>query len=148
MSARAEPIVRRDWGDDTSTVLVVRTEDTSKHPETIEGLMRGPMNAINFICPRNAGAQKAISDAINNFTSKRPSVTDLFRGPSRTRVTADLNLNTLAEYALLNKEAGFAREVPDLSTLVDLSLVRSLSEEDSPENRCSVVWGRLHRPWP
>lgn len=112
-------------GDYTTTVLVVNTDYAKKNPDAVKALIRGHLSAINFIRSSNAGAQKAISDAIYSFTGKRPSVSDLFKGLSRTKVTSDINLKVLAEYAQLNKEAGFAREVPDLSKLVDLSLVRS-----------------------
>ena len=54
----------------------------------------------------------------------------MYRGPARarTKVTWDINLTTLAEYAQLNREAGFARDVPDLARFVDLSLIRSLAK--------------------
>ena len=112
-------------GDYTTTVLVVSTEYARKNPEAVRGLLRGHLAAISFIKSSNAGAQKSISDAIYGFTGKRPSTNELFKGLSRTRITSDINLKTLAEYAQLNKEAGFAREVPDLSKLLNLSLVKS-----------------------
>jgi NitT/TauT family transport system substrate-binding protein len=115
-------------GDYTTTVLVVSTEYARKNPEAVKALLRGHLSAINFIRSSNAGAQKAVSDEIYSITGKRPSVSDLFKGLSRTRITSDINLKTLAEYTQLNKEAGFAREVPDLNKLVDLSLVKSLGK--------------------
>ena len=115
-------------GDYTTTVLVVSTDYAKKNPEAVKALLRGHLAAISFIRASNAGAQKAISDEIYSFTGKRPSPADLFKGLARTQVTADINLKTLAEYAQLNKEAGFARAVPDLGKLVDLSWVRALAK--------------------
>ncbi|GAA4022212.1 ABC transporter substrate-binding protein [Deinococcus rubellus] len=115
-------------GDYTTTVLVVSTDYAKKNPEAVKALLRGHLAAINFIKASNAGAQKAISDEIYSFTGKRPSSADLFKGLARTQVTSDINLKTLAEYAQLNMEAGFARAVPDLGKLVDLSWVKALAK--------------------
>ncbi len=115
-------------GDYTTTVLVVSTDYAKKNPDAVKALLRGHLAAINFIKSSNAGAQKAVSDEIYSFTGKRPSSADLFKGLARTRVTYDINLKTLAEYAQLNMEAGFARAVPDLGKLVDLSWVKALAK--------------------
>ena len=114
-------------GDYTTTVLVVRSEYAKQNPDAVRGLLRGHLSAINFIKSSNAGAQKAVSDEIYSFTGQRPSSADLFKGLARTQVTYDINLKTLAEYAQLNQEAGFARAVPDLGKLVDLSVVKGLA---------------------
>ena len=117
-----------EGGNYTTTVLVVNTKYAAQNPETVKDLLRGHLSAINFIKGSNAGAQKAIAEQIYSFTGKRPNTAELFKALSRTRVTWDINLKTLAEYAQLNKEAGFARDVPDLNKFVDLSLVRSLTK--------------------
>ncbi|RJF68990.1 ABC transporter substrate-binding protein [Deinococcus cavernae] len=117
-----------EGGNYTTTVLVVNTKFAAQNPDAVKALLRGHLNAIKFIGGSNAGAQKAIAEQIYAFTGKRPNTAELFKALSRTRVTWDINLKTLAEYAQLNKEAGFARDVPDLGKLVDLSLVRSLAK--------------------
>ena len=114
-------------GDYTTTVLVVRSDYARKNPEALRALLRGHLSAIKFIKSSNAGAQESVSDEIYSFTGKRPSSADLFKGLARTQVTYDINLKTLAEYAQLNQEAGFARAVPDLGKLVDLSVVKGLA---------------------
>lgn len=116
-----------EGGNYTTTVLVVNTRFAEQNPEAVRGLLRGHLAAIAFIGRSNAGAQKAIADQIQAFTGKRPNSAELFKALARTRVTWDINLKTLAEYAQLNKEAGFAREVPDLGRFVNLSLVRELA---------------------
>ena len=115
-------------GNYTSTVLVVNTKYAAANPETVKDLLRGHLAAINLINKSNAGAQKAISDQIYAFTGKRPNSAELFKALARTKVTWDINLQTLGEYAQLNKEAGFARDVPDLNKFVDLSVVKSLAK--------------------
>jgi NitT/TauT family transport system substrate-binding protein len=115
-------------GNYTTTVLVVNTTYASKYPTALRGLLRGHLTAIDFIKRSNAGAQKAVAEQIYSFTGKRPNTNELFRALARTRVTWDINLSTLGEYAQLNKEAGFARDVPDLGRFVDLSVIRGLAK--------------------
>ncbi|PNY80484.1 ABC transporter substrate-binding protein [Deinococcus koreensis] len=117
-----------EGGNYTTTVLVVNTKFAGQNPEAVKGLLRGHLAAIRFIGGSNAGAQKAIAEQIYSFTGKRPNTAELFKALARTKVTWDINLKTLAEYAQLNKEAGFARDVPDLNRFVDLTLVRSLAK--------------------
>ena len=117
-----------EGGNYTTTVLVVNTKYAAQNPEIVKDLLRGHLAAINFIGRSNAGAQKAIADQIAAFTGKRPNSAELFKALARTKVTWDINLKTLAEYAQLNKEAGFARDVPDLGKFVDLSVVRGLAK--------------------
>ncbi|MBZ9752421.1 ABC transporter substrate-binding protein [Deinococcus sp. HMF7604] len=117
-----------EGGNYTTTVLVVNTKYAAANPDTLTDLLRGHLNAIKFIGSSNAGAQKAIAEQINTFTGKRPGSAELFKALARTRVTWDINLKTLAEYAELNKEAGFARDVPDLSKFVNLNIIRGLAK--------------------
>lgn len=115
-------------GDYTTTVLTVNPKYAQQNPDAVKALLRGHLAAISYIQKSNAGAQKAIADQIYTFTGKRPNSAELFRALARTRVTWDINLKTLGEYAQLNKEAGFARDVPDLNKFVDLSLIKSLAK--------------------
>ncbi len=115
-------------GDYTTAVLALNSKYAAANPEALRGLLRGHLAAIDSIKKSNAGAQKAIADQIYTYTGKRPNSGELFKSLARTRVTWNINLNTLAEYAQLNKEAGFARDVPDLNKFVDLSIVKSLAK--------------------
>ena len=117
-----------EGGNYTTTVLTVNTKYAAANAETVKGLLKGHLAAINYIKGSNAGAQKSIAEQIYAFTGKRPNTNELFKALARTRVTWDINLKTLAEYAQLNKEAGFARDVPDLNRFVNLDLIRSLAK--------------------
>lgn len=117
-----------EGGNYTTTVLAVNTRYAQQNPEAVKALLRGHLAAIHFIQQSNAGAQKAIADQIYSFTGKRPNSGELFKALARTKVTWDINQKTLSEYAQLNKEAGFARDVPDLSKFLDLSVIRGLAK--------------------
>ncbi|GGS32782.1 ABC transporter substrate-binding protein [Deinococcus knuensis] len=116
-----------EGGNYTTTVLTVNTKYAAANPDTLRGLLKGHLAAINYIKGSNAGAQKAVAEQIYAFTGKRPNTAELFKALARTKVTWDINLKTLAEYAQLNREAGFARDVPDLNRFVNLDLIRSLA---------------------
>ncbi len=113
-------------GDYTSTVLVVNRDFAQKYPGTLRALLEGHKQAVAFVESNPAEAQAAAAHQIEEMTGKRPSDADLQKALSRTHVTWDINLDTLNEYAQLNKEAGFSRQAPDLNELVDLSVIKSL----------------------
>ncbi len=115
-------------GNYTTTVLVINSKYAQQYPDTVKALLRGHVSAINFINTSNAAAQKAVGEQIYAFTGQRPNTAELFKALARTRVTASINLKTLAEYAQLNKEAGFARDVPDLNRLVNLSPLNTVTK--------------------
>lgn len=115
-------------GNYSTTVLTINTKYAEQNPELIKDLLRGHLNAIAFIDKSSAGAQKSIAEQIYTFTGKRPNTAELFKALSRTKITSELNLKNLADYAQLNKEAGFARDVPDLTKFVDLSIIKSLGK--------------------
>ncbi|WP_309571625.1 ABC transporter substrate-binding protein [Deinococcus sp.] len=118
------------WADGnyTTTVLTVNTKYAAANADTVRGLLKGHLAAIDYIKGSNAGAQKAVAEQIYAFTGKRPNTNELFKALARTKVTWEINLTTLGEYAQLNREAGFARDVPDLGKFVDLSVIRSLAK--------------------
>ncbi|WP_045234147.1 ABC transporter substrate-binding protein, partial [Deinococcus pimensis] len=115
-------------GDYTTTVLVGSTRFMSQNPELTQAVLRGHLAGIAYIRKSNAAAQKAVSDEIFEITRQRPDRDVLFKALARTRVTDEIELDKLAEYAVLNKEAGFARDVPDLSKFVNLSMIRALKK--------------------
>lgn len=115
-------------GNYTTTVLVVNTRFAQQNPGAVKALLRGHVASIKYIGKSNAAAQKAIAEQIYAFTGKRPNTAELFKALARTKVTSAINLKTLGEYAQLNKEAGFARAVPDLGKLVNLSVLNAASK--------------------
>lgn len=118
---------KRIWkgGDYTTTVLVGNTKFMAQNPEVTAAILRGHLGGIAYIKNSNAAAQKALSDEIFEMTRQRPDRDVLFRALARTQVTPNINLETLGEYAQLNKEAGFARDVPDLARFVNFGPLKS-----------------------
>jgi NitT/TauT family transport system substrate-binding protein len=115
-------------GDYTTTVLVGSTTFMKDNPELTRAVLRAHLGGIAFIKKSNAAAQKSLSAEIARITKQKPDRDALFSGLSRTVVTEKLNLKTLEEYAQLNKEAGFSREVPDMSKFVNLEFLKSVQK--------------------
>ncbi|GGJ40130.1 ABC transporter substrate-binding protein [Deinococcus roseus] len=119
---------RQIWkgGNYTTTVLVGNTRFIKDNPKVTEAILKGHLAGINFIKKSNVLAQKALSNEIYNFTKQRPDQTVLFKALARTRVGWDIPLDTLEEYAQLNKEAGFSRNLPDFDQFLNLDLLQKL----------------------
>ncbi|WP_261665398.1 ABC transporter substrate-binding protein [Deinococcus sp. Marseille-Q6407] len=115
-------------GDYTTTVLVVNSDYAEKYPGTLQALLKAHRQAVAFVKDQPDEARAAVARQVEAMTGKRPSDADLKKALGRTQVTWDINQTTLAEYAQLNQEAGFSRQVPDLNKMLDLSVVRSLNE--------------------
>jgi len=49
----------------------------------------------------------------------------LQRALKRTQISVNFNLDALKEYADLNKEAGFVRDLPDFGKLVNLEPLKA-----------------------
>lgn len=58
-------------GKYVTTQLIVRTEFLKKHPDAVERLLRGHVEATAFLNDHPAEAQKAANDAIERLTGKR-----------------------------------------------------------------------------
>lgn len=121
---------KRIWkgGDYTTTVLVGATRFMSQNPGLTQDILRGHLAGIAYIRKSNAAAQKAVGDEIFAITRTRPDRDVLFRALARTKVTDEIELDKLAEYAVLNKEAGFSRELPDLAKFVNLTMLKALKK--------------------
>ena len=121
---------RQIWkgGNYTTTVLVGNTSFMKDNPKVTEALLKGHLAGINFIKKSNVLAQKALSNEIFDITKQRPDQKVLFKALSRTRVGWQIPLDTLTEYAELNRDAGFARDTPDFSKVLNLDLIEKLSK--------------------
>ena len=115
-------------GDYTTTVLVGNTAFMKDNPELTRAVLRAHLGGIAFVKKSNAAAQKSLSDEIARITGQKPDRDALFTGLSRTVVTEKINFKTLEEYAQLNKEAGFSRDVPDLNKFVNLEYLKSVQK--------------------
>lgn len=121
---------RQIWkgGNYTTTVLVGNTTFMKDNPKITEAILRGHLDGINYIKKSNVLAQKALSNEIYDITKQRPDQKVLFKALARTKIGWQIPMDTLEEYAELNRDAGFARATPDFSQFLNLSLVQKLAK--------------------
>ncbi|MFC4453075.1 aliphatic sulfonate ABC transporter substrate-binding protein [Deinococcus sonorensis] len=113
-------------GDYPTAVVIVNTKFAAANPELVKAFLKAHLSAVAFIKKNPPAAQQAISRQLEKLTGQKVAPLVLQRALSRTQISADLNQDALREYADLNKEAGYTREVPDLSKVVNLSVLKSL----------------------
>lgn len=113
-------------GDYPTTVVIVNTQFAKDNPELVKAFLKAHVQAVAFINKNAPAAQTAISDKLLELTKQKISPTVLQLALKRTKITTDVNLDALKEYGDLNKEAGYTRDLPDYSKLLDLSLLKSL----------------------
>ena len=112
-------------GNYPSAVVIVNTQFAADNPQLVQAFVKAHLNAINFILKNTPAAQTAISSQLLKLTGQKVNALVLQRALSRTRITADIDIDALKEYADLNREAGYAREVPDLSKAVNLTYLNA-----------------------
>lgn len=111
-------------GQYPSTILIVNTKFAQANPALVTAFLKAHADAVAFINKKPAAAQTAINNQLARLTGQKLDPRVLQRAFTRTRFTTGLDLNALNEYAALNVEAGYARNVPDLKTFLSPSLLK------------------------
>ncbi|MGH3852635.1 MAG: ABC transporter substrate-binding protein [Pseudonocardiaceae bacterium] len=120
-------------GQFATTVLVVRTEFLERYPRTVEALLRGHVEAVQWATQHPAEAKTAVSNAINALTGKplKPEVVD--RAWRNLTITDDPIAASLQRSADNAVTAGVATRGVDLHGIYDLSILnRILTEQGLP----------------
>ncbi len=112
-------------GDYPTTVVVVNTKFALENPDVVLAFLRGHVKAVKFISANGPAAQTVIAKKLLELTKQKVDPKQLQRALKRTRITVEFNLDALKEYADLNKEAGFVRDLPDFGKMVNLEPLRA-----------------------
>ena len=112
-------------GDYPTTVVVVNTQFALENPETVRAFLRGHVKAVNFVNSSGAAAQTTIAKKLLELTKQKVDPKGLARALKRTRISVNFSLDALKEYADLNREAGFIRDLPDFGKLVNLEYLKA-----------------------
>jgi NitT/TauT family transport system substrate-binding protein len=111
------------------TVIVTTPDFLSAHPEMVEKLL-----AVNHLWTTrlNADPQKYVpqlEQALETLTGKRlaPGVTA--DALARVKFTEDLDSETFQANAQWAYDLGFAKEKPDLGSLIDLSILKKVQSK-------------------
>ncbi|HKR50337.1 MAG TPA: ABC transporter substrate-binding protein [Pseudonocardiaceae bacterium] len=113
-------------GQFVTTHLIVRTEFLENHPQTVEALLRGHVDAVQWATQNPAEAKNVVNDGIKTRTGKplTPEVID--RAWQHLTVTVDPIAASLQHSADSAVTAGVAKEKVDLHGIYDLSILNRI----------------------
>ncbi|MGH3801591.1 MAG: ABC transporter substrate-binding protein [Pseudonocardiaceae bacterium] len=120
-------------GQFVTTQLIVRTEFLDNHPQTVEALLRGHLDAVQWATQNSAEAKTVVNDGIGALTGKplMPDVVD--RAWQNLTVTPDPIASSLQRSAENAVAAGVAKEKVDLNGVYELSILnRILTQRGLP----------------
>ncbi|HET9118095.1 MAG TPA: ABC transporter substrate-binding protein [Pseudonocardiaceae bacterium] len=121
-------------GQFVTTHLIVRTEFLERHPQTVEALLRGHIDAVQWATQNPAEVKTVVSDGINRLTGKPliPEVVD--RAWQNLTVTADPIAASLQRCADNAVAAGVASKQIDLHGVYELSILNRILAQRSLPN--------------
>jgi NitT/TauT family transport system substrate-binding protein len=120
-------------GQFASTQLIVRTEFLERYPQTVEALLRGHVDAVQWATQNSTEAKTVVNDAISALTGRalKPDVID--RAWRNITVTDDPVAASLQRSAQNALAAGLASKQIDLQGIYELStLNRILTQRSLP----------------
>ena len=112
-----------------TTHLIVRTEFLEEYPETVEALLRGHVEAVEWATANPAEARTVVNDGIGALTGQPLGDDVLARAWDNLEVTVDPVASSLAESAADAFVAGTAEEEVDLDGIYDLSALNAILAE-------------------
>jgi NitT/TauT family transport system substrate-binding protein len=120
-------------GQFVTTHLVVRTEYLERHRQTVEALLRGHVDAVQWATENSAEAKSVVNDGINALTGKplKPDVVD--RAWQDLTVTDDPIATSLQRSAANAVTAGVTTKQVDLHGIYEISILnRILNQRGLP----------------
>lgn len=120
-------------GQFVTTHLIVRTEFLEDHPQTVEALLRGHVDAVQWATQNSTEAKTVVNDGINARTGKplAPEVID--RAWQNLTVTNDPIAASLQHSADSAVAVGVAKEKVDLQGIYELPILnRILTQRGLP----------------
>jgi NitT/TauT family transport system substrate-binding protein len=113
-------------GKFATTELIVTTSFLRKHPRSVKALLKGELDAVDFINSDSASAQRVTNAALDQLTGKALPANVVAAAFKDLTVTVDPAAETLQADADHGYAAGTLRAKPDLRGLVDLTLLNQL----------------------
>lgn len=108
------------------TLLAVRTDFLTAHPETVKALLAGHLDAADFIAKNPAKAQQDVADVIAKISGKPLRQSVIQAAWKQLEFTVDPVSSSLLLGAQHAFEVGVLTKEPRLDKLVDLSLLNGL----------------------
>jgi NitT/TauT family transport system substrate-binding protein len=120
-------------GQFVTTHLIVRTDFLQRHPQTVEALLRGHVDAVQWATQHPAEAKTAVNDGINALTGKPLQADVIDRAWQGLTVTDDPIATSLQRNAANAVAAGVTIKQVDLHGIYELSILnRILAQRGLP----------------
>jgi NitT/TauT family transport system substrate-binding protein len=120
-------------GQFPTTVLLVRTDFLRQHPDTVDALLRGEQQAIDFAAANPAEAKTVTNSAIQRLTGATLPAPVLDRAFSELSFGPDPLASTFTQLAKDSVTAKVATSATDVTGLMDLTeLSKVLQAEGKP----------------
>lgn len=113
-------------GQFPSTVLIVRTQFLQQHPQTVQALIKGELDAIDYEQSNQAGAEAAVNDQLKQLTGKPLQQNVLDRAFSKIKLTVDPLATDFPELTKDQVIAGIAKSQPGLTGFADLTALNTV----------------------
>ncbi len=125
-----------------TTVLIVRTQYLEQHPETVQGLLKGELDSINWAKANNAAAEAAVNDELKQLTGKALSQAVIDRAFSKITMTPDPLASDFPALATDQVTAGIVKTAPKVAGFADLTLLNNeLKAEGQPTVSAGAIGG-------
>ena len=118
-------------GQFVTTQLIVRTEFLERHPQTVEALLRGHVEAVQWANQNSAEAKTVVNNGINALTGKPLTPEVLDRAWQNLTVTDDPIAASLQRSADNAVAAGVATKRVDLHGIYQLSILNQIRAQRS-----------------
>ncbi|WP_019585870.1 ABC transporter substrate-binding protein [Deinococcus apachensis] len=111
-------------GQYPTTIVIVNTKFAQANPALVTAFLKAHADAVAYLNKSPAAARTVVNNELEKLTGQKVDLRVLQRAMVRTRFTTRVDLDALNDYAALNVEAGYARNVPDLKAFLLPSLLK------------------------
>jgi NitT/TauT family transport system substrate-binding protein len=112
-----------------TTVLIVRTQYLREHPQTVQALLKGLLDATDFAASSKTEAQAAVNKQLKDATGKALSDQVIQRAWANIELTVDPITAQFPQLAKDQVTAGISKEAPNLAGFADLTALNTVLKQ-------------------
>lgn len=116
-------------GNYASAVIVVRTQFLKDHPDIVENFLKNHVDLTDYINTHKKEAKQTVNAQISELTKKPLSPEILDAAFDRLTITTNPEKDSILDFVTLSVNAGFIKQKPDTTNLVNLSVLNKVLRE-------------------
>ncbi|EWM12969.1 ABC transporter substrate-binding protein [Kutzneria sp. 744] len=109
-----------------TTVLIVRTQFLQQHPATVEALIKGELDAVDWAGSNKADAEAAVNDQLKKLTGKALAQNVIDDSWGQISLTTDPIAAQFPQLAKDQVTAGVAKTAPEVKGFADFTLLNKV----------------------